>query len=140
LVDDPTVSSPKDLESQLVRFGPKGTGVQLVEIKEEVVQGDAQGRFASETSDGEPDALALRAGKAHILHGPLELPPHNERVVVVTDLDKNEFAFVEAKGYARCIVAGARDVDWAYREEFARSKRTKKEIDAEEAAAAQSGS
>ena len=55
---------------------------------------------------------------------------------MLTDLDKNEFAFVEAKGYVNCIVAGAREIDWKYREEFLRSKRTKKEVEADEANAA----
>ena len=56
---------------------------------------------------------------------PLQLPPHNERVVVIIDLDKNEFAFVERKGYAVCIKAGARSIDWSYRDEFIRSRAKK---------------
>jgi hypothetical protein len=60
------------------------------------------------------------------INSPFELPPHNERVVVVVDPDGHQYAFVEASGYARCIVAGAREVDWKYREEFAASKPAKK--------------
>jgi len=57
--------------SRLVRFGPQGTVVELVEVQRgvEVVQGEAQGRFATQTEDGEPDALAKRAGSEHVIHG-----------------------------------------------------------------------
>jgi len=46
--------------------------------------------------------------------------------VVVQDLDGNQFAFVEASGYARCIVAGDREIDWAFRDKFAQSGRPKR--------------
>jgi len=46
---------------------------------------------------------------------------------VVKDFDGHEFAFVEASGYSRCIVAGKREVDWKYRDEFALSKQKKRQ-------------
>ena len=58
-----------DGSNVMIRFGPKGTAVELVEVKQEIIQGEAQGRFATETDDGEPDALSKRVGEAHVIHG-----------------------------------------------------------------------
>jgi hypothetical protein len=44
----------------------------------------------------------------------------------VIDPDEHQYAFVEASGYAKCIVAGAREIDWKYREDFAASHLRKK--------------
>ena len=50
-----------------------------------------------------------------------------ERVVVVADPDKHEFAFVEASGYERCIDAGAPHVDWEFRANVVREGEAKRE-------------
>jgi catechol 2,3-dioxygenase-like lactoylglutathione lyase family enzyme len=93
--------------------GPVGVELVASEPGAELVHGETKGRFAVETEDGGPDAIAKQAVK--VLHGPLALPPHHERVVVVCDLDDHEYAFVERKGYAKCIEAGAKSIDWEYR-------------------------
>ena len=103
----------KDATRRTVGFG--GTGVELVHVATGALEhGESQGRFAVQTEDWGPDVVA---GKALVVKGPLALPPHMERVVVVADSDGHEFAFVEARGYARCIEAGEPRVDWATREE-----------------------
>ena len=113
-----------------VQLGDVGAPGPLIELVEEnkdsfVSLGASQGRLAVSTRDGEPDAIAAAVGKDAVVHGPLALPPHHERVVVVRDPDGHEFAFVEASGYERCIDAGARAVDWEWRRRFVESKRAK---------------
>jgi len=63
------IDSGRAGKKKMLRFGDAGTGVELCEIKEDIVQGSAQGRFATETSDGEPDRLAKRLDPSLIVHG-----------------------------------------------------------------------
>lgn len=112
--------------SVMLGFGPAdGVGIELVELPkgQPLEHKTAPGRFASETEDGAPTAIAERvraAGAGTILHGPIKLQPHNEEVVIVQDLDGHEYCFVDARGYRNCINVRERAdgtvVDWTYRE------------------------
>jgi catechol 2,3-dioxygenase-like lactoylglutathione lyase family enzyme len=62
-------STGDGLPTQRIQFGEGGTCIDLVEIKQDIDHGAAQGRFAVETENGEPDALAKRAGPDQVIHG-----------------------------------------------------------------------
>lgn len=48
------------------------------------------------------DRVKALGGK--IVHGPMALPPHMERVVIVEDADGFEYCFVDATGFAKVCV------------------------------------
>ena len=112
-----------------VQFAPNTPSVELVQLPPGAVldRAVATGRFATETEDGAPAAVAAAVtahGKgSHVLHGPLKLQPHGEEVAIVGDPDGHEYCFVDARGYRACIAVATRDrgatVDWAYRKRLA---------------------
>ena len=91
----------------------------------DMVQGEAQGRFAIETDDSALTEIALRvrnseaAGSGKVLHGPVRLEPHGEQVVIVADEDGHEYCFVDARGFQKCVDVSKQQagsvVDWEYR-------------------------
>ena len=115
--------------SAVLGWGPPGgVALELVALPAgtAVQRGSAPGRFATETEDRAPAALAAAvnaAGAGSILHGPLVLQPHGEEVVIVQDADGHEYCFVDARGFRACIAvagrAGGSAIDWAYRERLA---------------------
>ena len=112
-----------------VRFAPNTPSVELVQLPPGTAlnRAVATGRFATETEDGAPAAVAgavTAYGKgSHVLHGPLKLQPHGEEVAIVGDPDGHEYCFVDARGYRACIAVAARErgasVDWEYRKRLA---------------------
>lgn len=90
--------------------------IVLTEIGEPIHFDNTKGRLAISTEDGAPDSLKERV--EHVIFGPSALPPHNEKVIVVTDPDSHEFAFVERSGYKRCMESGEKSIDWAQQKEI----------------------
>ena len=88
-------------------------------------RGVATGRWATETEDGAPQAVAaaVRGAGGVVLHGPLVLQPHGEEVAIVQDPDGMELCFVDARGYRACTAVahlpGGATVDWPYRQRLA---------------------
>lgn len=117
----------KGRPSLAVRFAPRGASLRLLPLPEgtKLDRAEATGRYAVETEDGAPDALATRVSPgcgATILHGPMKLQPHGEEVLIVQDSDGHELCFVDARGYRNCIAVtdtqGGTVVDWGYREKL----------------------
>jgi len=109
----------------IVGFG-KSFKVELVQLPkgQTVNHALAIGRMATETEDDAQGKvehnvmLASNGSREKIVHGPMALPPHNEKVIIVKDPDGYEYCFVEASGFKKCTKAGTKTIDWATREQF----------------------
>jgi len=118
----PALAAALEPGSELLQFAPGRPGVELVQLPagQRVDRAVATGRFAMETEDGAPEAVApaVRAAGGAVLHGPIKLQPHGEEVTIAQDLDGHEFCFVDARGYRNCIAVARTGaaVDWAYRQ------------------------
>jgi catechol 2,3-dioxygenase-like lactoylglutathione lyase family enzyme len=94
------------------------TGIELVELPSDQVMDTqaSQGRFAIETEDKALEGMAIIAqlaevlGSGQIVHGPVSLEPHGEKVLIIRDEDGHEFCFVDARGFKKCVDVSQRKV------------------------------
>ena len=78
----------------------------------------SQGRMAIETEDGAIEKIAERVlssdintGASNIIvHGPVKLEPHGERVLILKDGDGHEYCFVDARGFKNCVDVSKKQV------------------------------
>jgi len=103
------------------------TGIELVELPSGQIMDTqaSQGRFAIETEDKALEGMAITAqlaeglGSGQIVHGPVSLEPHGEKVLILRDEDGHEFCFVDARGFKKCVDVSQRKggniIDWNYR-------------------------
>ena len=108
--------SDKRLDSFKVELVPRKDG-QSIHFK------DSQGRLAIETEDNAPAAMAEAvesSGVGNVVVGPIELEPHKEEVVIVSDFDGHEYCFVDARKYTNCMDVhfqpGGTEIDWSFRQ------------------------
>ena len=96
------------------------TCVELIQLSKDVnINFEAsQGRMAIETEDGAIEKIAQRVlssevnggGSGIIVHGPIALEPHGERVLILRDDDGHEFCFVDARGFKTCVNVSKKQV------------------------------
>lgn len=76
----------------------------------------SQGRMAIETDDAAIEKIAHTAriseenGSGKIVHGPVCLEPHGEKVLIVRDEDGHEYCFVDARGFKTCVDVSIKQV------------------------------
>jgi len=109
----------KSDDSVLVGFSEDQTLIELVELRDaKLDHAKALGRIASAVEDNGPWTIGAKVREAggKISHGPMALPPHGERVVVLQDFDGYEYAFVDARDYAKlCDSVKNKTIDWDWR-------------------------